>query len=296
MTLVDIGSGSLALRVSTHGGSILGLWKQGDGRRVPLLRPAPKVDAGAPEASCFPLVPFGNRVRDNRFVFDGAVFTLRPNTEWDPHYLHGDGWLADWHLGGQTDRSIEMSFEHRGGHTPYEYLASQCFTIDDDSLTIAMTVENRGRQRLPFGLGWHPYFPLTPQTTLEARAEAFWTEVEGWLPGERTSIPADLDFSRAIGLPHRWVNNGFENWSGHARISWPEHGVALSMEGDPILRHAVLFLSDTTFDPGFKRDYFCFEPMSHLANGHNLPGLGGLRVLAPGESLMGGFRLRVETS
>jgi aldose 1-epimerase len=189
-----------------------------------------------------------------------------------------------------------MSFEHRGGHTPYEYLASQCFTIDDDSLTIAMTVENRGRQRLPFGLGWHPYFPLTPQTTLEARAEAFWTEVEGWLPGERTSIPADLDFSRAIGLPHRWVNNGFENWNGHARISWPEHRVSLSMEADPILRHAVLFLSDTTFDPGFKRDYFCFEPMSHLANGHNLPGLGGLRVLAPGESLMGGFRLRVETS
>jgi aldose 1-epimerase len=296
MTVVDLCSGPLSLRVTTRGGSILGLWKQSDSRRVPLLRPALTVDADASGASCFPLVPFGNRVRGNRFIFEGVEYRLPQNTKWDDHYLHGDGWLADWHLGKQSERSVEMSFEHRGGDTPYEYLAIQSFAVDDNSLTVAMAVENRGRETLPFGLGWHPYFPLTPQTRLEARAEAFWTEVEGWLPGERTTIPADMDFSRAAGLPHRWVNNGFENWEGHAKIAWPEHGVAVNMEADPIFRHVFLFLSDTTFDPKFNRDYFCFEPMTHLANGHNLPGLGGLTALAPGGSLSGSFRLRVETT
>ncbi len=295
MTVVDISSGSLSLRVSTRGGSILGFWKDGDGRRVPLLRPARTVDADAPDASCFPLVPFGNRITGNRFVFEEVEYTLRPNTEWDAHYLHGDGWQASWHIGRQTETFIEMSFEQSGGTTPYEYLASQSFTLDDDSLTVALQVENRGRQTLPFGLGWHPYFPLTPQTKLEACAEAFWTEAEGWLPGEQTNIPTDLDFSAAAGLPHRWVNNGFENWNGRGRISWPEYGVALSMEADQIFRHAFLFLSDTTFDPEFKRDYFCFEPMTHLADGHNLPGLGGLTALARGETLSGSFRLWAET-
>jgi len=294
VTIVDIGSGSLSLRVTTHGGSILGFWKACGGIRVPLLRPAHIGETEATAASCFPLVPFGNRVKGNRFVFEGVEHILRPNTEWDDHYLHGDGWQVDWHIDRQTERSIEMSFEHRGGNTPYEYSANQSFTIDDQTLTVAMKVENRGRQSMPFGLGWHPYFTLTPQTKLEAPAEAFWTEVEGWLPGERTTIPADLDFSRPAGLPHRWVNNGFENWNGHAKISWPEHSVALDMEADPILRHAFLFISDTTFDPEFKRDYFCLEPMTHLANGHNLPDFGGLKALAPGEVLSGSFRLRVE--
>jgi aldose 1-epimerase len=32
--------------------------------------------------------------------------------------------------------------------------------------------------------------------------------------------------------------------------------------------------------------------MSHLANGHNLPGLGDLTVLRPGESLAGSIRLQ----
>jgi len=263
---------------------------------VPLLRPARGVGGVATEVSCFPLVPFGNRVKGNRFVFEGVEYRLRPNTEWDDHYLHGEGWQVDWLIDRQTEKSIEMSFEQRGEVTPYHYFANQSFTIEDDSLTIAMTVENRGRQTLPFGLGWHPYFPLTPLTKLEARAEAFWTEVEGWLPGERTTIPADLDFSRAAGLPHRWVNNGYENWDAHARISWPEHRIALVLEADPILRHAFLFISDTTFDPEFKRNYFCFEPMTHLANGHNLPSLGGLTALAPGEVISASFRLRVETT
>jgi aldose 1-epimerase len=36
------------------------------------------------------------------------------------------------------------------------------------------------------------------------------------------------------------------------------------------------------------RDFFCFEPVDHAINAHNLPGgaaANGLTVLAPGESL-----------
>ena len=65
----------------------------------------------------------------------------------------------------------------------------------------------------------------------------------------------------------------------------------MSLSADPLFRHAFVFVSDTGFDPAFQRDYFCFEPMSHLADGQNMPGLGDLKVLRPGETLSGSVRL-----
>lgn len=290
MAVVDISSGPLSLRASTKGGLIVGLWRDGAEGRVPLLRPAP-AGADSLSSACYPLVPFGNRVRDNRFTFNGKQYALTANTDWDPHYLHGEGWLFQWSLEEHEADRLAMRLRHAGGGTPYLYEAWQHFSLVDGELQMTLTVENRGDEPLPFGLGWHPYFPMTPQTTLTAPARKFWTEVEGWLPGEATDIPADLDFSKPSPLPHRWINNGFEDWSGEAVIAWPERATKLSLKAEPLFRHAFLFVSDTAFDPNFQRDYFCFEPMSHLADGHNMPDLGGLRILQPGEKLSGSIWL-----
>ncbi len=291
MTIIDIRDGALSLRVSTKGGIVLGFWLDGEKGRVPLLREAPSDNADALSSSCYPLVPFGNRVKDNRFSFGGTDHVLEPNTDWDPHYLHGEGWQSPWVVISQTANAVELAFSHTGGGTPYSYNAIQSFSLSDTGLEMRMTVENTASFALPFGIGWHPYFPMTPETTLFAPAQKLWTEVEGWLPGEATAIPRDLDFSSPARLPNRWVNNGFESWSGKALISWPERETQLRLTADPLFKHAFVFVSDTAFDPAFKRDYFCFEPMSHLANGHNLPSLGDLAVLEPGGRLTGTIRL-----
>ncbi len=292
MTVIALASDDLTARVSTAGGLMLGFWlAQGD-TRIPLLRPAPGDDADALASGCYPLLPFGNRVTDNRFHFDGKAYGFQPNTGWDPHYLHGEGWQADWSVVEQDASSVLLSFEQPASEgTPYRYDATQRFALEDGALVLSLSVTNRGETALPFGLGWHPYFPMTPQTTLLAPSRKYWTEVEGWLPGEAIDIPEDVDFSMPRGLPHRWVNNGFEDWSGEARIDRPERGVRLSLTADPLFRHAFVFVSDVDFDPAFERDYFCFEPMSHLANGHNMAGLGDLAVLEPGETLAGSVRM-----
>lgn len=275
-------------RISPRGGLVTRLHWNG----VPLLRDAPD-DADALHASCYPLVPFGNRVRGNRFRFEGTEYRFEPNTGWDPHYLHGEGWLGKWDVIRAEARAAELVFRHEGSAaTPYRYEAKQAFGIEDGGFAMRLLVTNRGDHALPFGLGWHPYFPLTPATTFLAPAGAFWTEAEGWLPGERADIPEDLDFRIPRSLPDRWVNNGFEDWSGRAEIRWPEQKTMLALAADPLFRHAFVFVSDTAFDPSYRRDYFCFEPMSHLADGHNMDDLGGLAVLAPGETLSGSVRLR----
>lgn len=295
MADIEIASDRLRCVLSTQGGTIWRLEADlGEGWH-PLLRPAPEgADRDPLRAGCFPLVPFGNRVEGNRFQFDGIEHRLAPNTPWDPHYLHGDGWLGDWTVDGRDAARASLSFEFHG--QSYRYRATQRFECEDRTLTATLGVTNLGERPMPFGLGWHPFFPLTSATTLEAPANVYWTEKAGWLPDARTAIPEALDFSRPAKLPRHWVNNGFEGWNGAAAIVWPERRMRLGIETDPVLSRYFVFVSDKKFDPGYREDFFCFEPMSHSTNGHNLPDIGGLTVLAPGQGMAVSMALSCATA
>jgi aldose 1-epimerase len=292
MTVIDLQHGDLAARLSTKGGLLLGFSSMGpDGVAQPLLREA--VDAASPlQSACFPLVPFGNRLKDNRFELDGRKFELAPNLAPDQPYIHGDGWLAEWQVVDSDPYRATLHLHHSGAaQSPYHYHAIQTVELDANGLLMSMSLVNEGKAPLPFGLGWHPYFPMTAETMLQAPLKHFWTEAAGHFPGRLASVPEDLDFSNPRRLPRRWVNNAFEGWSGHAEIAWPERRLALTIDADSLLQHVVIFVSDPLYDPTYQNDWFCFEPMSHRVGGHGTPDLGGLTLLAPGEGMKSWMRL-----
>lgn len=277
MVLYTLTQGALRLVVSARGGVIEGFW-HGD---TPLLRPG-KQSGVAVESSCFPLVPFGNRVSGNRFAWNGKEHALNPNVEWDAHYLHGDGWLNDWRGAASGDDALTLSYQHRAGL--YHYSAQQTFTLTATALTVTLTVTNDGDETLPFGLGWHPYFPLSEATRVQASAAGYWLEREQWLAGEfQTQLAADLDFNAPAPLPRRWVNNGFAGWNGEAIVTQADH--KLLMRTDPPAPCYFVFVSDPAFDKGYEFEFFCLEPMSHAPDDHHRPQAGQLVPLAPGETL-----------
>lgn len=289
---VAIANEQLGLVVTTTGGSVWRFYAKRRGGDVPIFRAPPPGGMRAPlSAGCFPLVPFGNRVRGNRFTVDGKEHRLEPNTDWDQHYLHGDGWTSTWTVLEVADTAIRLGLDHGASGTPYAFACEQSFVLDGPTLTMTLSVENRGPVALPFGLGWHPYFPLTPRTVLTARTATYWDEDDQWLPTVRHPTAGDLDFSDGARPPRRWVNTLFEGWDGRASIRWPEHDLAIVLDADPLFDRSLLFVSDPAFDPGYAYDFFCFEPMSHGIDGHNAPDGAGLRRLEPGQSLTGGFRV-----
>lgn len=221
MTIYTLSHGPLKLDVSDQGGVIEGFWRD----TTPLLR---LVKSGvATDASCFPLVPFANRVSGNRFVWQGREYQLQPNVEWDAHYLHGDGWLGEWQCVSRSDDSLCLVYEHLSG--VYHYRVSRAFHLTADTLTVTLAVTNQGAETLPFGTGWHPYFPLSPQTRIQAQASGYWLEREQWLAGEFCEqLPQELDFNQLAPLPRQWVNNGFAGWNGKARIEQPQEGMPSS--------------------------------------------------------------------
>ncbi|HBM9606464.1 aldose 1-epimerase, partial [Escherichia coli] len=262
MTIYTLSHGSLKLDVSDQGGVIEGFWRD----TTPLLRPGKKSGV-ATDASCFPLVPFANRVSGNRFVWQGREYQLQPNVEWDAHYLHGDGWLGEWQCVSHSDDSLCLVYEHRSG--VYHYRVSQAFHLTADTLTVTLSVTNQGAETLPFGTGWHPYFPLSPQTRIQAQASGYWLEREQWLAGEFCEqLPQELDFNQPAPLPRQWVNNGFAGWNGQARIEQPQEGYAIIMETTPPAPCYFIFVSDPAFDKGYAFDFFCLEPMSHAPDDH----------------------------
>jgi aldose 1-epimerase len=294
MTDLCLENADLALTVTTRGGSI---WrfaaKTPQGPLAILREPPTGADRAATAAACFPLVPCGNRISGNRFIAGGVEHRLNPNTAGDRHYLHGDGWLADWSIRQRAPGRATLQFSFDGQGSPYVYEATQSFALSERRLILTLSVTNRGAFALPFGLGWHPYFPLTPETTVLAPARSYWLEGQEWLPTVEAPLTPDLDFAEPKRVPRRWLNNGFEGWDGFARIAWPDRRASLAVAADALFRRYFLYVPDKTYDPDYANDYFCFEPMSHSADAHNGRG-GGLVHLAPGESLTGEIRLIFE--
>jgi aldose 1-epimerase len=285
----------LGLHFSTDGAAIWRFFAKGRAGEVPLMHaPSATVGGHAGQSACFPLVPFGNRIRNNLFVFEGVAYSLAPNTDWDQHYLHGDGWTTEWSVAERAPDRARVVMRNDSAGSPYVYGAAQFLVLEGTTLTLSLEVVNRGARALPFGLGWHPYFPLTAGTTLQAPANALWLEGANWLPTDRVVVPTDLDFRTARQLPRRWVNHGFEGWNGACEIVWPDREARLKLDSDPLFGRYFLFVSDPNFDAGYNYEYFAFEPMSHSANAHNLRDGAGLRRLAPGESLSGSIRLTAE--
>ncbi|MDR3518860.1 MAG: aldose 1-epimerase [Azospirillaceae bacterium] len=287
MTVLTLANRGYGLDITTTGAAIQRWFAKRDGTRIPLL-----CEAAPPPGACFPLVPFGNRVRDNRFVFETIGYSLAPNTAWDRHYLHGDGWTSEWSVQDRSAAQVTLGLHHDAAGTPYVYDAVQRFTLSDDTLILTLSVINRGATALPFGLGWHPYFPWTPETTLQAPATGYWLEGADWLPTTRAPLPPPLTFTTPRHLPRHWVNNGFTGWNGRCVITWPERQLALELVADPMFRDYVLFIPDTEFMGGGAGDtLFAFEPMSHGIDAHHEVDDGGLQRLAPGQALQGTIRL-----
>jgi len=285
--VIRLAKNGLAVDVSPLGGAILSAHWHG----IPILTPtrSPGLASQVLGAeACFPLVPFGNRIEGNTFRFEGRDYALTPNTT-DPFVLHGDGWLQRWTIARhEPDRLLFSYRQEASAASPFAYDATQTISLDDDRLTLSLSVTNRALETLPYGLGFHPYFPRTLATRLFTQAERYWPERENHLPGTADPIPDDLNFTAGAILPDRWLNNAFDGWTGQARIAWPETGIALSLTADEGLRHFVLY------SPSASDGYFCFEPMSHRANAHRDRTGGGLVPLSPDAKLHGTMTLRLE--
>jgi aldose 1-epimerase len=115
-SVVALRAGNLRLQLSPSvGGAISGFEWVGRGGVRPILRECHTPLEKVLDASCFPLVPYVNRIRGGCFTFRGRTVRLAPNMAGDPSPLHGQGWLNPWRVAWADEHSALLDYHHGAG-------------------------------------------------------------------------------------------------------------------------------------------------------------------------------------
>jgi aldose 1-epimerase len=274
------------------GGGIARFWAERSGRTIELLRRAPDLAPACQdpwELACFPLVPWSNRIRRGRLAFGGRELALTPNLH--GHAIHGLGFLAAWTVMEQRPASARLEHRHAPGAWPWPYRAVQRIRVAPAGLELELALTNEGDTPMPAGLGWHPYFPRTPETTLTAAVTGVWLTDAEILPVACVAPPPDRDPGRGLAVDRTALDNAFVGWDGRAVVEWPERRARLRLATRGPLGTLVVYTP-----PG--ETFFCAEPASHITDAFNLAAAGrtdtGMLALSPGESAHAALTLTPE--
>ncbi len=248
------------------------------GRRPILLASADSGRSGPFALASNVLAPWSNRISGGGFSFEGRFYALESNGERYPN--HGNAYASVWDVAEATESLAVLNLRSRGPG-PFRYDAQLTYALEGSALRMSLALTNRADIALPYGGGFHPWFPRTPDARLGFVAAGVWTETSDHLPDRYLAGDPDWDFEDAPPLPDRWLNNAITGWSGQARIEWPSRSLAATVTADQPLRTLILY------SPSKSADFISIEPVSHSVDAHNRngPGVAPPQRLAPGERL-----------
>ena len=137
----------------------------------PLFRPWDGAGADPNTLGCYVLCPFSNRISGGGVEAGDRFWPLAPNLGAEPYPIHGDAWQQPWTVVEASGTALGLVLES-GSMPPFAYRAQLGYELADRALRARLTVQHQGEVAVPYGLGFHPWLPRTPATTLQATAEA----------------------------------------------------------------------------------------------------------------------------
>lgn len=271
------GAGWAAVLRPGEGGGLARLtWSGHD-----ILVSAPEEERLGGPFGAFWMIPWANRLADGRL----GSHRLPVNRAQDHTAIHGLSRDRPWRVVAEAPGAATIAQEIDAG--PYRYAARLAHAATEEGFALDLAVTNTGSAPMPFGAGWHPWFPRPAGTRLAFRAAWRCTHDARGLPvSAEASTGIDGGEAALLGL-----DTHFAAWDGAARLGWPGLEVTMTATGDLATNLQVYGPRD--------RAVLCVEPSSHLpdvANRPELAAFGPMRMLAPGGTLAGRIVLRARHS
>lgn len=279
-------------RIACHGAALLGLETPRHGAPFDIAwgyRDAAEIVARSGSHFAI-LAPFGGRVADARYAFDGREYDLAPGAVGNARECrHGFVRDADFTVANlaATDTAAAATLSTtairpRAGY-PFAIDLTVEFTLTARGLDVAAHMHNVGAHAAPCFFGWHAYFrvgdgkaddwelsiPARDTIATDARLIA--------LPGDAAYVPLDrapaLDFREPRRIGATVLDTGYArlaaNRDGHARtrLADPATDFAITVWQERGVMHA--FTGDT-LGTGARRAV-ALEPMECMADAFNRP-------------------------
>lgn len=161
-------------------------------------------DALTPKACGAVLIPWPNRIRNGRYSFGGADYQLALTEPPKGNASHGLARWDRWAVLRHEPHSITLAIDvvPQSGW-PFELHAEVIYSLDAAAgLRVEARAENTGIERIPFGVGFHPYIDVgdTPMDDVCVRftADERLLTDDASIPVGRTSVPG-TEYDRSDG-------------------------------------------------------------------------------------------------
>lgn len=281
----ELGTVAAVLRSLSVGG--IQLTEPLDGRNPP------------PYGSGIVLAPWTNRVRDGRWMLNGAALQLDITETKLGNALHGLLRFADYQVREQSASSVLLGALIPPQHGwPFLLDTWVRYELRADGITVTHGIRNLGDTRTPYALGAHPYLRIgehaVEDLVLTVAAASYFEVDDRMNPIRELAVdgtPADLRLGKQVkdvmldiafgGLTHR---DGASAW-----LTAPD-GAVLELRQDADWGYLQIFTPrdyPRADGPGLA---VAIEPMTAPPDALNSG--QGLRWLAPGESSAGSWGLR----
>ena len=302
--IVVLGGGAgHRVRIACHGAALLSLDVPRNGTAFDIAwgyRDAAEIKARAGSHFAI-LVPFGGRIGDARYRFDGRDYDLQPGVEGAAReFRHGFVRGVDFEVAelSSNDRSARCTLatsaiRPRPGY-PFSIDLAVTFFLDAQGLALEARMRNVGREAAPCFFGWHAYFRAgagkADDWMLQVPAESTIRTDDKLiaLPGEAACVSLDdapaLDFRKPRIIGNSVLDNGYtglvpdqdgrirtrlsDPGSGFTVTVWQERGVMHTFTGDTLASGA--------------RSAMALEPMECMADAFNRPECANAIRLEPG--------------
>jgi aldose 1-epimerase len=128
------------------------------------------------------LLPWPNRIRDARYVFEGAEQRVAITEPERGSALHGLVLWANWRPLRHASDDVSLGYMlHPQPGYPFTLELEVSYRLTASGLEVTLRATNRGTATAPFGAGFHPYLSLAGTRFADARLE---------LPA-RSRVPVD---------------------------------------------------------------------------------------------------------
>lgn len=279
-------------RIACHGAALLSLEVLRHG--VPFdvawgYRTADEIKARAGSHFAV-LAPFGGRIADARYRFEGRDYDLQPGvTGAERGFRHGFVRDADFAItelaagaAAATAMLTTQAVRPRPGY-PFAIDLALVFALHAGGLDVTFHMRNVGDTAAPCFCGWHAYFRVGAGKaddwllTIPARTTIATDPKLIALPGTAACVPLDaapaLDFRTSRPIGNTVLDNGYADLAIgadgrlHTRLTDPADGFALDVWQERGVLHA--FTGDTL--GAGARSAVALEPMECMANAFNRP-------------------------